>query len=72
VSLAGSPQHSRNAVSAMWCQLDLAEDDTEPIDREARVTDRAARVVPVGEDAATRTVSRRWTLDFLATLASEL
>ncbi len=40
--------------------------------RDAGVTDLAARVVPLGEDAAARIESRRRTQEFLATLCPEL
>ncbi len=40
--------------------------------RDAGVTDLAARIVPLGEDAATRIESRRRTQAFLATLCPEL
>jgi F420-dependent oxidoreductase-like protein len=40
--------------------------------RDAGVTDLAARIVPLGDDAAARTESRRRTQAFLATLCPEL
>jgi F420-dependent oxidoreductase-like protein len=40
--------------------------------RDAGVTDLAARVLPLGEDAAARSESRRRTLEFLATLCPAL
>ncbi len=40
--------------------------------RDAGVTDLAARIVPLGDDAAARTASRRRTQEFLATLCPEL
>ena len=40
--------------------------------RDAGVTDLAARIVPLGDDAAARSASRRRTQDFLATLCPEL
>jgi F420-dependent oxidoreductase-like protein len=40
--------------------------------RDAGVTDLAARIVPLGEDAAARTEARRRTQEFLATLCPEL
>src|SRR6185437_1503595 len=39
--------------------------------RDAGVTDLAARVVPLGEDAAARNASRRRTQEFVASLISE-
>jgi hypothetical protein len=38
--------------------------------RDAGVTDLAARVVPLGDDAKTRTESRRRTQEFLASLSN--
>jgi alkanesulfonate monooxygenase SsuD/methylene tetrahydromethanopterin reductase-like flavin-dependent oxidoreductase (luciferase family) len=40
--------------------------------RDAGVTELAVRVIPLGEDAATRTESRQRTLEFLATLTPTL
>jgi hypothetical protein len=40
--------------------------------REAGVTDLAARIVPLGDDAASRTASKQRTQDFVATLTSVL
>ena len=39
--------------------------------RDAGVTDLAARIVPLGEDAAERTVSRQRTHEFLASICTE-
>jgi hypothetical protein len=40
--------------------------------RDAGVTDLAARIVPLGDDAAARSASRRRTQELLATLGPEL
>ncbi len=40
--------------------------------RDAGVTDLAARIVPLGDDPASRLASWRRTRDFLATLCPEL
>ena len=40
--------------------------------RDAGVTDLAARIVPLGDDAATRSESRRRTQEFLATFCPKL
>ena len=39
--------------------------------RDAGVTDLAARIVPLGQDAAERTVSRQRTHEFLASICTE-
>ena len=40
--------------------------------RDAGVTDLAARIVPLGADAATRSASQRRTQEFLASIGPEL